>query len=330
MPETGFHPPIQRSSRTEAIQNQASQGNQKITSKKFPPKSSRDKPANFGRSSNRSHLNQTHHERTSNDYHKVESKIRDEIKYHKELSKQYKKMRQSIQEYAESATEKFSNASSSQRKDKFVLVEKEDQRGFNRLYPFGQSSSYKPSGLLDSTSSPQKSLYFKQSASQYSNKSPSYSISLARSKQENHENLSQSKNSGGRGLGGMLDIANSFLNSPFMQHLSNLDARSSQMSPDSSVNKKTDRTEYNDSSTKNGNYRTPFEERKSPKKVTYRMEEPRNREFSQNYSKYSEWVGNYKNDKGNSSSILKDSENRRYNDYVGTNFLTKQISYFYR
>jgi len=301
---------------------QSSQPNANLFPKKVPQKMATERFGNFGRHSNRSQLNQTHNERKSaNDYHNVESKIRDEVKYHKELSKQYKKMKQSIQEYTDNVNEKFSNASSSQRreKDKFVLVEKDDQKAVSRLYQFGPSS-YRPSGLFDSTSSPQKSLYLKASSSQYSNKSPSYGASSARYNKESQENLSQSKNSGGRNGGGMLDIANSFLNSPFMQHLSNLDAKSSRISPDSSINKKIDRSDYIDLIKNNKNLKTSFEERRSPKKsnyTSYKMEDARAGDITQNYSKYSNWVGNYKQEKGNSSSILKESDNKRYNEYVG-------------
>jgi len=288
---------------------------------KFPPSAK----------SNRSHLNQTHLE-GGREYHNVESKIRDEVKYHKELSRQYKKMKKSIQDYSsENAYEKFSNASSSRRKDKekekFVFVEKDEPSGLVHQHPLGQT--YSRSGLMESSSSPQRSSYLKQSAGQYSNKSPTYSISLARSRRsdipEQTDNFSQSKNSAAasRGFGGgMLDIANSFLNSPFMQHLSNMDGKSSQFSPGSSRNPgNSDRHHYREQNTGNFDPR-PLEQKRSPKKVTYatysREEDIRPRETHQNYSRYSDWVGNYKTDKATTNtSILRESGNRRYADNFG-------------
>jgi len=291
--------------------------------------------------SNRSHLNQTHLEGPSGrEYQKVESKIRDEVKYHKELSRQYKKMKKSIQDYSDNTHDKFSNASSSRRRDrekekeKFVLVEKDEPSGLIHQHPLGQTlSNYQRSGLMESSSSPQRSFYLKQSSGQYSNKSPTYSISLARSKRsdipEQNENFSnsQSKNSASasRGFGGgMLDIANSFLNSPFMQHLSNMDGKSSQISPGSSLHpSNSDRHHYREQNTGNfdNRHHQPIEQRRSPKKVTYatysREEDIRPRETHQNYSRYSDWVGNYKADKGTNNSILRESGNRRYADDFG-------------
>lgn len=292
--------------------------------KKVKQKILRDKAMNVGRG-NRS----THAERPStNEFNHVESKIRDEVKYHKELSKQYKKMKQSIQEYTDHGTEKFSNASSSlrdqNRGDKFLFVEKDDERGYVHQYPLEQSRGYThPSGIGESSSS-QRSMYLKESSSQYSNKSPSYSISLARSRRSempvhNDNNLSQSKYSAVKGNGGMLDIANSFLNSPFMQHLSNLDAKHSHLtSGTSSINPSASasmRGHYDEEHTGAYGQRTQGNYRRSP----HLEDESRMRETNQNYSKQSEHVP-YRSQRAarkEHSSMLRESGNQRYAEYIG-------------
>lgn len=323
---------VQRSTRNEGSARKAPRNPKKVGgNKKAQQKILRDKAMNVGRN-NRTQLNQTHLERPSaTEYNHVESKIRDEVKYHKELSRQYKKMRRSIQDYTETVQEKFSNASSSQNKgkEKFVLVEKDENRRGTQQNPFEQSgrSGYpNTSRLLESTSSPQRSMYLKQS--QYSNKSPSYSISLARSRRSeipvNNENFSQSKASGAKGTGGMLDIANSFLNSPFMQHLSNYEeGKSSRESMASSINpsgssrnqypERFGKREIRDEVQPRGYKEREYQEKRyideGPRQINRTKEES---------SKYLDLMGNYRTEKTDKdNSILRESGNRRYADYFG-------------
>ena len=295
--------------------------------KKVWQKIMREKAKNVGKSSGRNtgrnsrpQLNQTHFDRASaSEYSHVASKIRDEVKYHKELSRQYKKMKNHIQEYADQVSEKFSNASSDKdsKKDKFAFVGNEDpqtnttNRNTSQYYT-GQPNS---SRLLESVYSPQQSHYYKQSQSQYSNRSPNGSMSLARSRRldiPTRDDLDESKNLTEKNFGGgMLDIANSFLNSPFMQHLSNFGGKSSRMSPTSSTNPVNGQ---------NNNYpdigssgiKLPRGTRKSR---GYDLESnSRIHDGNQDYSKHSEWTEAYRNEKvgRDNNSILKESGNRRY------------------
>lgn len=292
--------------------------------KKVWQKILREKAKNVGKVSSRNtgrnsrpQLNQTHLDRASaSEYSHVASKIRDEVKYHKELSRQYKKMKNHIQEYADQVSEKFSSSSSSvrgYRKEKFTFVGDEN----NNTHRTNKDTSHHPTGqlessrLLESAYSPQKPQYYKEARSEYSHGSPNGSISMVQSRRldgPTHDDLSESKNLTEKG--GMLDIANSFLNSPFMLHLSNFGGKSSQMSPTSSINP---------INTQNNNYP---EIGSSGVKLPRGTRRSRNHEESnsrvhdgnQDYSKYSEWTEPYRGEKAgrDNNSILKESGNRRY------------------
>jgi len=161
------------------------------------------------------------------DFKHVESKIKDEINYHKELSKQYRKMKQSMGQLESEEPEFIDNPTLSTHEnfDKFAREENKKAVCPN---PFEESSkrfmSYSRSQLMDSNNSAQRSSLNMQL---YGEKTPSQTAMNNLKKTENtwrNGNMNKYNNTE-ETRGGMLDIANNFLNSPLMQHLSNIDIK---------------------------------------------------------------------------------------------------------
>jgi len=160
-------------------------------------------------------------------YKNVESKIKDEVNYHKELAKQYRKMKESIGQSGALDEDMVLGGSSrlgatrENTRDRFGNTDKD----VNRVVPgqdiFEESSKYRMSKLLDSANSGQRSsLTLQELSTNCVEKAPKgrKNLELTEKTTNNHRHQD---NNGGRG--GILDIANSFLNSPLMQHISNFD-----------------------------------------------------------------------------------------------------------
>lgn len=283
----------------------------------------------------RSRLNQTQVE-PQREYGEVESKIKDDVNYHKELSRQYKKMKNNMRQYDSQMDEDLS-ASSSQRysnhPDKFEFVAPKETGYRHRQSQDSsryQSAYYNNSHLLESASSVAKSINMQRSPNHLLERTGDYNMSATRHRRtENarNEDGSYYKSIAGENQGGILDIANSFLNSPLMQHLSNIDSRHSE---DDSSKGSSSQGEHSKRHVSNVRV-TTFDSKspslfpKSPAKRYEGVDESRRLEphSSQNLRpashqhKYSDWVGVYKPDnvKTHQSIVLKDSDNKRYADY---------------
>jgi len=216
-------------------------------------------------------------------YKNVESKIKDEINYHKELAKQYKKMKQSIEQAGGFDEDPIMGSSSrlgttkESTRDKFAFTEKDG---------FGQRSS----------------LTMQQLAHPYPEKTYHHNH---RNDQENLGKNNEGHYKGSTGHGGILDIANSFLNSPLMQHISNIDSSLKE--------------------SRNSNAARPPADLKSSNGFGRSLngvsdiEEDGRLQSSNGFqqSRYSNWGNsNYQPDKSvrSTNSILKDSTNRKYGE----------------
>jgi len=144
-----------------------------------------------------------------------------------------------------------------------------------------------------------------------------------RTEMTKNEDLSYYRSLGGENQGGILDIANSFLNSPLMQHLSNIDSKDSEeTSKDSSPNAEHSKHLATHPRVQNFDSKSPSGFIRSPNK-RYEIEDDLRRiepQSVKNYPishqhKYSDWVGVYKTDEGKESySMLKESDNKRYTE----------------
>jgi len=305
------------------------------------PKPARDR----SRSRNMRVGNQTH----VCDLKNVSSKIKDEISYHKELSRQYKKMRQNIHQY--DGYVDVIDASQDLNKDKFELVEprqpypaqyyrnlraqqSQAQTRNNRpshLEESGKSQNYQDnSKLLDSVSSAQRSLNIGSYANRYDRTPPNHSTSGIGGgrRDDRNEDFSNYKQSGETHGGGILDIANSFLNSPLMHHLSNMDNQNSDISSKESSNPNTLKKNYSNVNINNFDPKSPSGFTRSPNNRYENEDESKVIEGGRHRHKYSDWVGSYQFDNRADQSNLKDSTNRRYGDYPSKDS-SKSLNYFF-
>jgi len=290
---------------------------------------------------NHSRLNQTQFDQHK-EYNDVESKIKDEVQYHKKLSKQYKKMKESMKNYDNYdsyAQEEMSGSSSqknfntqdyemAERDERFAPKHKQSQE-----MSYYQSGYYDNSKLLDSASSARKSMNLPRYSNQLLDRTVDYNASAAkqrRTEMTKNEDLSYYRSLGGENQGGILDIANSFLNSPLMQHLSNIDSKDSEeTSKDSSPN-----ADHSKPRVQNFDSKSPSGYVRSPNK-RYEIEDDLRRlepQSVKNYPishqhKYSDWVGVYKTDEGKDSySMLKESDNKRYTENLSKDSSTFSLS----
>ena len=258
------------------------------------------------------------HRQDGNRFPNVESKIKDEINYHKEISKQYKKMKTNLKQFDPSEDNTpTSSCSRDSGGNKFIFVDKEDIRGIGTSPRRVQDSSRLPTDdrLLQSSSSYQRSTNHHQSS-----RTPMQENSLNRSKKiestGKNEDISHYKTSlqhdRDTANNNVLYIANSFLNSPLMQHLSNQDSKTSDNSSKESnpitLKQQNERVDVNDFELK-----SPTQVNKSMNKRFYDDEIRVN---NTGY-KYADSIGgDYKleNRDRENISMLKDSQNRRYTE----------------
>lgn len=166
----------------------------------------------------------------SQDYGHVASKIKDEVNYHKELSKQYKKMKQSMSQ-SEGLTDDFLLSNSTRYdpareniQERGRIIEVEPAATWGRTqYQSEEMMQARTPKLMESTDTQRSSLTMQQlSAVNVDNRRPVENIRTQNrfeDRERNEEENMYRSQAGNRG--GMLDIANSFLNSPLMQHITN-------------------------------------------------------------------------------------------------------------
>ncbi len=252
-------------------------------------------------------------------YDEVESKIKDEVQFQKGLSKQYKKMRENMRHYDSQADNHASMSSDIYRnhqnyEDKDAIYQEHSQQ-LSR----NQSVRYGDSKLIDSASSVHRSLHFPHYSGQLFDRAGDEAQSAFKHRRnetlpKNDEFSYHKSVGGGDNQGGIMDIANSFLNSPLMQNLSNIDRKDSEESSKiSSPIKKTNRNKRI----------TNFESKspqtlKSPKKFGgddefkyLEIQSAKNHYYPVNHQhKYSDWVGIYKTE--NQDQDSEQSERREY------------------
>jgi hypothetical protein len=112
----------------------------------------------------------------------------------------------------------------------------------------------------------------------------------------------------------MLDIANSFLNSPLMHHLSNMESKNSEISSKESSHPNTVKKGVR---VNNFDPKSPHGLARSPNNRYEPDAEYRGERIGPGHPKYDEWVGVYRQEPRphQSNSNLKESSNRRYGDY---------------
>jgi hypothetical protein len=263
-----------------------------------------------GGSLNSSKATTSSHVRNKSGYKNVDSKIKDEINYHKELSKQYKKLKQNMGNFDDIQEE---------------LLGSSTRRAFSKepmnddLNTFEESSRYNTrQNTYNNTGG--SALKTSQNFAEKTPIQPAYSRANAKPETgawRNEETTTNQYTYTEESKGGMLDIANNFLNSPLMQHLSNIDMRNL------------------DTSMKDSIFNTNFKPNKNSDSLMFTggmefkgatiptlegEEEARLRQSGGNglgQSRNSKWDNaDYqleKNIKVN-ASILKDSTNRRFRD----------------
>ena len=262
-----------------------------------------------GGSLNASKATTSSHVRNKSGYKNVDSKIKDEINYHKELSKQYKKLKQNMGNFDDIQEE---------------LLGSSTRRAFSRepmnedLNNFEESARYNTrQNTYNNTGG--SALKTSQNFAEKTPIQPSYG--RANTKPETgawrNEDTSNQYTYTEESKGGMLDIANNFLNSPLMQHLSNIDMRNLDTSmKDSIFNTNFKPTKNSDSLMFTGG----MEFKGATIPTLEGEDEARLRQSGGNglgQSRNSKWDNaDYqleKNIKVN-ASILKDSTNRRFRD----------------
>lgn len=289
------------------------------------------KPSHDAR--DRTRLNQTQFDQ-HREYNEVESKIKDEVQYHKKLSKQYKKMKESMKNYDNyDYTNEEASGSSSQKNfngHEYDMAERDERHAprhrQSQEMSYYQSHYYDNSKLLDSASSARKSMNLPRYSNQFLDRTVDYPTSAAKQRRTEmtakNEDLSYYRSLGGENQGGILDIANSFLNSPLMQHLSNIDSKDSdETSKDSSPNAEhskhlasNTRVHHFDSKSPSGFIRSP-NKRYEIEEDLRRLEPQSVKNKISHQHKYSDWVGVYKADEGKENySMLKESDNKRYTE----------------
>jgi len=263
------------------------------------------------------------------EYNEVESKIKDEVQYHKGLSQQYKKMKENMKQY-DSYIGDEGSASASQRD--FYENDREPKT-MHRHRLSQETSRYKSdyydnSKLLDSASSARKSINIPHYSGHLLERVVDENMSAAKHRKTEvigrGEEFSYYKSLGGDNQGGILDIANSFLNSPLMQHLSNIDSKDSETS--SKVSSTPEENSKKLLRVTNFDTRSPPGFIKSPNK-RYGVDDDLRRiepQSAKNYRstnqqhKYSDWVGVYKteNEGKDSYSLLKESDQKRFAEHL--------------
>jgi len=259
------------------------------------------------------------------DLRNVESKIKGEIEYHKNLSRQQKMMANNYNSY-NSNSDYNSQASSSQRPTmEFVLVEKENPHGYrsNRLEDSTRvrpEQYYETSTLLESSVNQQRSLINNYYSNPYPERIPSQYPSTSRnvyipdhlpSQRTNEFSASKSSRDTHRGI---LDIADNFLSSPLMQHLA--DGKSSTYSSQNLSQNNTMRKELSHTRFNGEDLKSPDGYQRSPFKRNELEDDQRQFEPHHQY-RYSDW-GVYKPDTSKitaSTSTLKDFIDKRYSYY---------------
>jgi len=270
-----------------------------------------------------SRLNATETEGYHREYNDVESKIKDEVQYHKGLSQQYKKMKENMKQY-----DSYIDNEASQSSRGFAENHREHKtmprHRLSQETSRYQSGYYDNSKLLDSASSARKSMQIPHYSGHLLERTGDENMSAAKHRKTEmtakNEDFSYYKSLGGDNQGGILDIANSFLNSPLMQHLSNIDSKDSETS--SKVSSTPEENSKKLLRVTNFDSRSPPGFIKSPNK-RYGVDEDLRRlepQSAKNYRpithqhKYSDWVGVYKteNDGKDSYSLLKESDHKRF------------------
>jgi len=268
------------------------------------------------------------HTRNKSNFKNVDSKIKDEINYHKELSKQYRKMKQNMGNFDDlqdellgsSTRRAFSKEPSKYPEEYTDLNPFEESSRYNRQNPYGASSSR---GFENSNSALKSSLTTQQLSGNFAEKTPAQQPSRANKfeggawRNEDVKEYNYTEES----KGGMLDIANNFLNSPLMQHLSNIDIRNLDTSMKDSIFNTNLKPQKNTDSlmfTGGIDYKGTT--------TTYEGEDEARLRQSGNglgQSRNSKWDNaDYQLEKNKvNASILKDSTNRRFRDNM-----SKEIS----
>jgi len=247
-----------------------------------------DKSLNSSKATTSSHV------RNKSNYKNVDSKIKDEINYHKELSKQYKKLKQNMGNF-EDIQEELLGSSTRRAFSKEPLTE--DLNTFEESARYNtRQNTYNTGGsaLKASQNFTEKRANTKPETGAWRNEDAQYTYT------------EESK-------GGMLDIANNFLNSPLMQHLSNIDMRNL----DTSMKDSIFNTNFKPTKTSDSLMFTGGMEFKGPTTTTFEGEDLRQSGNGLGQSRNSKWENaDYqleRNIKVN-GSILKDSTNRRFRD----------------
>ncbi len=275
----------------------------------------------------------------------VESKIKDKINYDKELSKQYRKMKESMG--------KIEPSSETMIDESPVMNPKENIGGRNyhnaeekkslSQNPFEESSRnrFSPehrSLFTESTNSILKnSLTAPNQPNKYRERTHQYDIpsenELAR-KGENTWRGERYETQTEENRGGMLDIANNFLSSPLMRHLSKIDVRNLDTTMKDSIfqtNNKPSESLFNSAS----EYQGPSEFRKSlyspydaEDGLGNRLQQSQN---SLQQSHNSQWRnGGFTKDRSaNQNSLLKDSTNKRFKENMIKETIGKTTNQLY-
>jgi len=243
------------------------------------------------------------HTRNKSNYKNVDSKIKDEINYHKELSKQYRKMKQNMGQFDDLQDELL--GSSTRR-----AFTKEQAGDYTDLNPFEESSKYNKQNPynMSSNSALKSSLTTQQLSSNFAEKTPAYTRA---NKFEGRNEDVKEYNYTEESKGGMLDIANNFLNSPLMQHLSNIDIRNLDTSMKDSIFNTNLKPQKNTDSlmfTGGIEYKTTLEGEDEG-----RLRQSGNGLGQSRNSKWDNADYQLEKNKAN-TSILKDSTNRRFRD----------------
>ncbi len=270
-----------------------------------------EKSLNASKSTTSSHV------RNKSGYKNVDSKIKDEINYHKELSKQYKKLKQNMGNF-DDIQEELLGSSTRRAFSKEPMTQDLDAFGESARYNTRQNTYNNTggSGLKTSQNFVEKTPI--QPAYGRANTKPETGAWRNEDAATNQYTYTEESK------GGMLDIANNFLNSPLMQHLSNIDMRNLDTSmKDSIFNTNFKPTKTSDSLMFTGG----LEYNKGATTTTLEGDDEaarlRQSGNGLGQSRNSKWDNaDYqleKNIKAN-ASILKDSTNRRFRDNM-----TKEI-----
>ena len=296
---------------------------------------------------NRQVLNQTSH---SGRYDHVKSKLREDANFQRDISRNsyYKKRLEEFSQPSEevSADEAFTSGRSEEaftsgRSQEFfantfnqnqatTVFEKEENRtlpyrNFKEDYSNRANANSDRDGscLLDSQSSVAHKPI--RRTEQDNKTPPSYYVGKTRKvgyiTEEKSNNVSQTKSQNEDQMHNILDIANSFLNSPLMQHLSSQEfkgtdefsSKDPHSYPNTLIPSQVNISEF-DTKSPDGLAGTSSQRRNGPNETkiggTFYNRGESNRRFS-------DWAGScdFSKSGDNSTSILKDSTNRRQNGF---------------